>query len=186
MDNLQDNCSPNHGKIDLQINNNMLYLNNTPCKKDEINVKISLKDLSEILTFIKNNNRYLIHIINIIYDTEPSIDTNIYDFINHYKTICIDNYGDTYIGSTLYYDNGTNIRNSLKKRSLYPIKSYINSKIDIEYPSKFSEYPLPDILVNCIKNIHNNYIFRSIDYSFNIENTINNIKYLIYYFYKYK
>jgi len=183
---LYNNYTLNYGKLDIKINNNILYSNNIPIKKDELNINILLKDLSEILTFVENNNRYLIHIINIVYNTEPSTETNLYDYVNYYRTICCDNYGDIYIATTLYYDQKYNLKNKSNISSGYPIKAHINAKIAIEYPKKLFEYPLPDILISYIRNIQDKYIFRSIDYTNSIQNIISNIKNISYYILKYK
>jgi hypothetical protein len=160
FDSVSNSYSLNFGKINLVCKKNILYYNDVECKKESLNIRISLVNLIEILTFIQKNNRYLIHIINIVYDPAPASN-------HYYKTLFIDNYGNVYIGISVFFD--------YKNPSIYPLKTTINSNIKVEYPSELFKYQLPDFIISYIKNINNNFRFQSIDYTQHIVNMITSL-----------
>jgi hypothetical protein len=168
-----DCYTENYGKINLYIKNNIIYYNDIKYDKDMLNIKMPQINFHEILTKIQAQNKYIIHIINITYD--PAINNN--DSANYCKTLIIDNCGDIYSTITMYYD--------YKTPSVYPLKVNINSK-KLECPKDQSLYPLPNTIIDSIKNINKSFIFKSIDYTNSITTIISNLKESSIYFYEFK
>lgn len=171
---IKDQYTPNLGKINITTNKFDLYLNDKLIKKSDLNIKITSNDLIEIINYIINNNKYIIHIINIVYDSSPSytISDNV-PYLNYCKTIIIDNCGNIYIGCIIF--------NEIKPTSLYPIKTQSFKNVKVEYPDNIKSEPLPNFLILLIKNIHDNYVFRSFDYTINMIDTIKNITNISYF-----
>jgi len=172
---IQDNYTENTGKINLTTHKHDLFLDGKLVKKSDLNIKISTNDIIEIINHIISHNRYIIHIINITYDTTPSheVSSNI-EFINSNKSIIIDNCGNIYIGAILYP--------SVKNVSMYPLKANLIKNMKIVYPEEIFVQCLPDFLIYLIKNISAEFIFRSIDYTINIIEIIKNTSNISYYF----
>jgi hypothetical protein len=164
-----DYYTEHYGQINLQIKDNILYNNNI-----KYNLKIPIMNLSSIISNIEKQKKYIIHIINITYD--PSTDSNDVS-INYYKTLIIDNCGDIYSTISTFYD--------YKKLSIYPQKVDLNDK-RTEYPIDYSVYPLPNMMIDYIKNINTTFIFKSIDYTKTLYNIISKLKDTSASFYEFK
>jgi hypothetical protein len=169
LSSILDNYTPNYGLVNLYINDHVLYLDDSICKKDVFNLKLHIDDLEYILIDIKKNNRYLIHIINTIHN--PA------DVISYNKTLFIDNYGNIYSAYTSFFN--------YKEQSKYPTNTNLNIK-KIEFPKDPSIYPLPDFMIKYIKNINNNFMFTIIDYTNPIANLITKLNEFSHYFYEFK
>jgi len=175
---INDQYTPNLGKINLTTNKFDLYLNERLIKKIDLNIKISSNDLVEIINYIHNNNKYIIHIINIVYDSSPSYTiSDSVPYLNYCKTIIIDNCGNIYIGCIIF--------NEIKPTSIYPIKTQSFKNIKVEYPDIKSD-PLPNFLILLLKNINDNFVFRSFDYTSNIIDIIKNITNIVYFITEFK
>jgi len=164
-----DNYTTNYGQINLYIKNYVLYLDDAICKKEIFNLKLHMDDLENILTDIKKNNRYLIHIINTIHN--PA------DLISYNKTLFIDNYGNIYSAYTSFFN--------YKEPCKYPMNTNLSIK-KIEFPIEISIYPLPDFIIKYIKNINNNFMFTIIDYTNPITELIKNLNEFAQYFYEFR
>jgi hypothetical protein len=162
---IKDQYTLNIGKINITTNKFDIYLNDKLTKKDNINIKITTNDLIEIINYINDNNKYVIHIINIVYNSSPSDNVS---YLNYCKTIIIDNCGNVYVGCIIL-------------TSICPTMAKSFKNVKIEYPDKIKSDPLPDFLILLIKNIHDNFIFRSIDYTVNIIDTIKSITNVAYF-----
>lgn len=171
---IKDQYTPNIGKINITTNKFDLYLNDKLIRKNDLNIKITTNDLVEIINYINNNNKYVIHIINIVYDSSPSytIIDNV-PYLNYCKTIFIDNCGNIYIGCIIF--------NEVKQMSIYPKTTKAFKNVSIEYPDNIKSDPLPNFLILLIKNIHDNFVFRSFDYTANTIDTIKNITNIAYF-----
>jgi hypothetical protein len=169
LSSILDNYTPNYGQINLHINNHILYLDDSICKKDSFNLKLHINDLEHILIDIKKNNRYLIHIINTIHN--PS------DLISYNKTLFIDNHGNIYSAYTSFLN--------YKEQSKYPSNTNLSIK-KIDFPREVSIYPLPDFMIKYIKNINNNFIFTIVDYTNPISDLITKLNEFSHYFYEFK
>ena len=172
---IKDQYTPNLGKINITTNKFDLYLNDKLTKKSDLNIKISTNDIVEIINHINNNNKYIIHIINIVYDSSPSytLSDNV-PYLNYCKTIIIDNCGNVYVGCIIF--------NEIKPMSIYPTPTKSFKNVNIEYPNDIKSDPLPDFLILVMKNIHDNFIFRSYDYTLNIIDIIKNITNTSYFY----
>jgi hypothetical protein len=164
-----DSYTVNYGRINIQVKNSILYHNDILCHKNTFNLKLGLVDLEHILSIIEKSNKYVIHIINTIHN--PS------DLISYNKTLFIDNYGNIYSAYTSFFD--------YKEASMYPHKVNLNTK-KIEYPSNLSVYPLPDFMVDYIKNINNSFLFTIVDYTNPIVEIISKLNEFSHYFYEFK
>jgi hypothetical protein len=169
LSSILDNYTHNYGRINLYINNHILYLDDSICKKDVFNLKLHINDLEHILIDIKKNNRYLIHIINTIHN--PA------DVISYNKTLFIDNYGNIYSAYTSFFN--------YKEPSKYPMNTNLSIK-KIEFPKEPCIYPLPDFMIKYIKNINNNFMFTIIDYTNPISDLITKLNEFSHYFYEFK
>ena len=150
------------GKIDLKVKNNRLFLSDDLCKKNSLNIAVSLDDINKVQSFIESNNNYIIHYINIIYDSRPSVVPNIkLNYVYYYKTIIIDNCGNVYVLSDAYHESN--------------LKIFADELIKIKYPEQLLTKKLPNFIITYIKNIHANFVFRTIDYSDSIIKILENI-----------
>jgi hypothetical protein len=139
-----------------------------------LNIKIPQINLQEILMKIQQKNKYIIHIINIIYDPTSSNESV---SANYYKTLIIDNCGDIYSTITMYYD--------YKNPSLYPNKIYSDNK-KLFLPDDISSYTLPNVMIDYIKNMNSLFIFKTIDYTNVIYSIISKLKESSMYFHEFK
>ena len=179
FENVDSNYTENFGKIDISIKDNLLYINNIQRKKEFLNMRISTVDLISILDHIKLKNRYVIHIINIVFDSTPATDTsNKFQYFQYYKTIIIDNCGNIYTGGNILYDT--------KNIDLYPLKAQTSNKVQVQYPLDQLVYNFPDFMITYIKSINDHFIFKSINYTDHIINMIKNMSLFAYYYYEFK
>lgn len=169
LSSILDNYTDNYGRINIHIKNHILYLDESLCKKDVFNLKLHMDDLEHILIDIKENNRYLIHIINTIHNPN--------DLISYNKTLFIDNYGNIYSAYTSFLN--------YKEQCKYPTNTNLSIK-KIEFPKDPSIYPLPNFMIKYIKNINNNFMFTIIDYTNPIADLITKLNEFSHYFYEFK
>lgn len=179
FENVDNNYTENFGKIDIVVKDNILYINNIQRKKELLNIRISTVDLISILDHIKLKNRYVIHIINTVFDPTPTTDvSHKFQYLQCYKTIIIDNCGNIYVAGNILYDT--------KNIDLYPLKTQTSNKMNVQYPLDQLVYNFPNFMITCIKNINDYFVFRSISYTDNIIKMIKDISSFSYYYYEFK
>ena len=177
FENVDSNYTENFGKINIDIIDNILYINNLPRKKEFLNMRISIVDLISILDHIKLKNRYVIHIINTVFDPTADISHKL-QYLQYYKTIIIDNCGNIYTAGNILYDT--------KNIDLYSLHTQSSNKVQVQYPLDQLVYNFPNFMITYIKNITDYFVFRSINYTDNIINMIKNISLFAYFYHEYK
>jgi len=178
---VNDQYTKNYGKIWLSVNKFDIYLDSLMIQKKDLNIKISTMDIVEIISHIQKNNKYIIHIINTYYNSAPynhTIDEISYLVYN--KTIVIDNCGNIYIGCM--------INNEVKRitPSLYPMKVKSHKNVKVSYPEISKDTQLPNFLIQSIKKIESNFLFRTYDYTSEIISLLHSLTDVSYYISEFK